>query len=1315
MTDARRLGFAVAAAAALAACPQRVKPPTALVAFVGAGATLDCKDADAGPATGRIGAPVLLHAGCSTDPQAMHLTFSWSLAELPPGSRATLNSASLQAPSFAPDQAGTYRVRLVVSNGILTAADDAQVEVPACGVQAPAVTEVRHAPATPQTGEQVALATTIADADNDAACDAKQTFTHQWALVRQPPGSTAALNSTASATPSFRPDREGDYDLRVVATDSTGRASTPVVHTVTVGECGARTPAIDEIAADPVAPGIGATVQLTPTVDDADTTCTPPPGDTFSYAWSLSEMPRGSGARLNDATVREPSFVADIAGDYVVRLVVTDAAGHVSEPATLTITASACGGGAPAVTAITFAPASPNTGQLVQATPAIADADTDPGTCALAESFLFDWRLVAQPAGSTARLNNAAAESPSLTADLPGEYALRLVVTDASGHKSPARTERVTVAVCGSALPTVAPTASTATPRTGETVQLEAAADDADADPSCAAHAPVFTYHWWFAEIPAGSAAALNDAGTRDPSFLADVPGTYRVRVTATDPTGKVSAVGEVSLDADACGNAAPTVAPTGPTDPNTGELVALDAAAGDTDTDPACDAHPAVFIYHWWFSEMPGGSAARLNDAGTARPSFTPDVPGAYLLRVTATDPTGRASAAGEVTVDAQACGSAAPAVTIAAAAGSSAAPNTGARVQLEAGVTDSDTDVACAAHAAVYAYAWSFVELPPGSAAALNDAASKNPTFTADVPGKYVLRAAATDPTGKTGTADDFTVTAASCGSAVPSVTVQQLLPASGDPTTGARTQMDAAVVDTDTGCGAHAAVFTYAWAFTELPSGSAARLNDAAARNPSFTPDVPGVYKLVAAATDPTGRTGKSPATTVTAAACGSAAPTAAITAPASANTGAVVLLDGTGSSDTDNTGCTPSLGQTLAFAWRFSELPSGSRATLNDAASRKPSFTADVNGTYVVELVVTDSTGRASAPKTASITILACGSVTPNVPVANMAAAPSAAPAVGQAVRLSATPVDTDTTCGGHGPITEFSWRFDVLPAGSRATFNDSAAANPSFTPDVDGTYTVRVLVTDPTGRSGLSDPFNVVASVCGTNKPTITNALANGVDPLNANAGTGVQLSATGVQDADTQAGCGSLAQTLTYRWRLLEVPAGSRAVLTDSSAEKPAFATDAVGTYVAELVVTDSTGRASLPNTVNVVTSMCGNHRPIGDIDKMLPATAVDCTGGTTNAAVGSTVQVDAQGGIGSPASSSDPDNTGCGLATPQQLFFNWTLLTTPSGSTNTLSNRQGRNTWFGPVIAGSYIVRLQITDSTGLESDAVQCTINVP
>ena len=84
---------------------------------------------------------------------------------------------------------------------------------------------------------------------------------------------------------------------------------------------------------------------------------------------------------------------------------------------------------------------------------------------------------------------------------------------------------------------------------------------------------------------------------------------------------------------------------------------------------------------------------------------------------------------------------------------------------------------------------------------------------------------------------------------------------------------------------------------------------------------------------------------------------AAPLAIAGTARSVAVGAMVSLDGSTSSS--------ALGRTLSYAWTLTTKPSGSSAVLAASNSPKPTFTADLAGTYVASLTVSDGILTSSA--------------------------------------------------------------------------------------------------------------------------------------------------------------------------------------------------------------------------------------------------------------------------------------------------------------------------------------------------------------
>jgi hypothetical protein len=85
--------------------------------------------ANAGPDQGDIalGTVVTLNGSASSDANGDPLTYSWSLIGKPAGSTAALDDPTSSMPTFTIDRAGTYRARLIVSDGTLTDTDTVRI------------------------------------------------------------------------------------------------------------------------------------------------------------------------------------------------------------------------------------------------------------------------------------------------------------------------------------------------------------------------------------------------------------------------------------------------------------------------------------------------------------------------------------------------------------------------------------------------------------------------------------------------------------------------------------------------------------------------------------------------------------------------------------------------------------------------------------------------------------------------------------------------------------------------------------------------------------------------------------------------------------------------------------------------------------------------------------------------------------------------------------------------------------------------------------------------------------------------------------
>ena len=172
---------------------------------------------------------------------------------------------------------------------------------------------------------------------------------------------------------------------------------------------------------------VGQTVELDGSASSDDNTDTA----NLQFAWTLTSNPDGSLATLTSPGSMHPSFVADLPGEYVAGLVVTDADGLASDVDTVIISSN---------NTAPVADAGSAQGGVVGQTvtldgSASHDADSDP--------LEFSWTLAA-PAGSMAALAGATGAIATFMPDEPGNYVATLTVIDPFGGVSAAS---VTVSV----------------------------------------------------------------------------------------------------------------------------------------------------------------------------------------------------------------------------------------------------------------------------------------------------------------------------------------------------------------------------------------------------------------------------------------------------------------------------------------------------------------------------------------------------------------------------------------------------------------------------------------------------------------------------------------------------------------------------------------------------------------------------------------------------------------------------------------------------------------------------------------------------
>jgi len=154
---------------------------------------------------------------------------------------------------------------------------------------------------------------------------------------------------------------------------------------------------------------------------------------------------------------------------------------------------------------------------------------------------------------------------------------------------------------------------------------------------------------------------------------------------------------------------------------------------------------------------------------------------------------------------------------------------------------------------------------------------------------------------------------------------------------------------------------------------------------------------------------------------------------------------VTLDGTASFDANS--------DVLTYKWSFGTKPTGSLAALSSNVTPKPSFTADLAGTYVLTLIVNDGKVDSSV---AAVSVTA--SAANSAPVANAGLAQSVV--AGSVVTLDGT----SSTDANNDPLT-YKWFLASNPYNSTATLSSSSTVKPTFITDIAGSYVFSLIVND----------------------------------------------------------------------------------------------------------------------------------------------------------------------------------------------------------------------------------------------------------
>ncbi len=823
------------------------------------------------------------------------------------------------------------------------------------------------------------------------------------------------------------------------------------------------------------------------------------------------------------------------------------------------------------------------------------------------DPLTYMWGITGQPSGSTAFIDDLTADTTTIVPDQEGIYTIELVVDDGLSSDSDLMTiEAVPV---GTNLPPVCEAGEDRAGDLGAPVLLDGSGTT---DPN----GDELTFLWVLLTVPEGSSATVEAPTALSTVFTPDVPGEYLVQFQAMDGSENCLVQFAVTVE-DTTPNNPPECVTTDDLAVEVGEEAVLDATAS---TDP--DEDPLTFS--WTIVDSPAGSTATLTDADSATAGLIPDVAGVYQIALVVSDGEDQCERGVVITASETTDNNPPECVTT-----DDLAVEIGEAAVLDASASsDPDEDP--------LTFSWTIVDWPAGSTATLTDADSAIAGLIPDVAGVYQVALVVSD--GEDQCERGVVITASETTENDP-----PLCRVSGPSlvSLGADAELDASATSDPDGD-----ELTFAWSVLSAPDGATSTFDDDSAATTNWSATTEGLYEIGVVVSDGIDTCNEQVNIEVTAAPntppdCDAGGDLTAILGDAS-------TLDGSASTDVD--------GDPLTYRWQVTEAPDGSAAEIADLTSAVTSFTADIAGSYTISLTVNDGTDECST----SITLTVESGNEP----------PTCAAGDDQTVELgNVVTLDSTGTSDPDGDALSYIWRVVERPDDSTAVIADLTLRIASFTPDVVGDYTIRLIVDD--GEEECRDDISITVEEPFVNTPPDCDA---GPD-LTLILGEEATLDGRGTTDVD--------GDPLTYQWRVVERPSGSTATVSDLTLPVAGFIPDLTGEYTIRLIVDDGTDSCR-DDTVITVEEEASNTPP-------------DCDAGPDlTVSLGETATLDGRGTV-------DVDG--------DPLTYQWRVIERPSGSTAIISDLTLRVAGFTPDVAGDYTIRLIVDDGTDTCRDDMELT----
>jgi len=535
--------------------------------------------ADFTMAPGRV-----LLTGNATDPLGRVPVYQWTQVA---GAPVDLRDANTSTAWFLGTRAGTYTFELVATSDT-TLSDPVRTTVTIRNLPPWASAPARQVV---EAGQELSIDGSSSDDPN------ADPLTWRWTVELGSVSSTLADGD--KPTSRFTPLADGRYGVTLVVSDGTEDSTPAFTEIIAINLQVTTHPPTANAGPDGVGE-LGKSITLEGRGSyDID-------GDALTYSWRRVSGPAEVPVPASSPT---PTFRATAAGTVVMGLTVSDGRVTSSEDLVTFEIDDPAVNRRPVARAGSDRPVMVGTEVQLDGTRSV-DPDGDVLT--------YQWT---QLAGPRVTLDNNRSPKPTFTPTRLGFVRLGLTVSDGKASSAPSSV-LIQVTTDGNS-PPLASAGPDQQVTIGGVVTLDGSgSSDPDGD--------TLRYVW---EQLWGSPVVLASPGAH-PTFRPPGQGRYRFRLTVQDGEAPSSSDEvDVIVSTHGSDNKPPVALTSGTLEVAVGEHVQLDGTESD-DPDPL-----DKLTYEWTASGFPTGSEPVLADAGTATPSFTPTVSGAYTFRLRVSD----------------------------------------------------------------------------------------------------------------------------------------------------------------------------------------------------------------------------------------------------------------------------------------------------------------------------------------------------------------------------------------------------------------------------------------------------------------------------------------------------------------------------------------------------------------------------------------------------------------------------------------------------------------------------------------------------